>query len=408
MLLCWDTSVTDNLKSLAKKKAKDAEKEQQVRVKAQKDELDEAVNEAQRRLQIAKSEVGKKKKLSQYLRAQKVNLVEQGAGDRVAEVEKLLLKAEMEWGEAEKFMQDLDWKLKRVQLKRTDWENAQTRQQQKKDGKLQGFKVQVVVESNEQFNEVKELLSLDLELKKEYTTKDDMILVKGDVLLKEELLAAVRDKKDLSTLEIEDDAWPINLWFNHGFNMTIQIKEVSDVLIKDVSGARKKDGRWPLVIDPSGKTSTFMSYSGAAIFNAVELMASLNDKEFMLRFRKALLKGLLYGAQLVIDLQGFGFPIDTLEEVFNTLEKGLWNKLTDRAVLYSYLLPRRFMRLVHGSANATELEKEGFHEGCFLDDYIQNFVLSFLTTIKEPDLDFAKLFYVIRVKDPAAEEEASA
>ena len=37
-----------------------------------------------------------------------------------------------------------------------------------------------------------------------------------------------------------------------------------DVLLKDVGGLRAEDGRWPFVIDPSGRTSTFIKYSGAA------------------------------------------------------------------------------------------------------------------------------------------------
>ena len=37
-----------------------------------------------------------------------------------------------------------------------------------------------------------------------------------------------------------------------------------DVLLKDVGGLRAKDGRWPFVVDTSGRTSTFIKYTGAA------------------------------------------------------------------------------------------------------------------------------------------------
>ena len=36
-------------------------------------------------------------------------------------------------------------------------------------------------------------------------------------------------------------------------------------MLKDVGGLRAEDGRWPFVIDPSGRTSTFIKYSGAAV-----------------------------------------------------------------------------------------------------------------------------------------------
>merc|ERR1719191_2007632 len=135
--------------------------------KAQETELSEAIAEAERRVQLAKVEVGKKKKLSQNLRAQKVNLVEQGAEDKVPECEQLLEKAEMEWKEAEHILQDLEWKVKRALLKKRDWENAKNRKEQQAAGKLQGFKVEFVLETAEQLTDLKENLSLDIELKKE-------------------------------------------------------------------------------------------------------------------------------------------------------------------------------------------------------------------------------------------------
>jgi len=431
-LMSWDISATDIIKAKGAfaPKAKSGGREEKVKTKAQEKEMVDAVDEAQRRLKIAQVEVAKKKKLSQNLRAHKISMVEQGAESKVEETDQLLSKAESEWKEAESLVIDLEWKLKRVQLKQRDWQSAQERQAAKTAGKLQGFKIEQVVESQEELAELLEYLSMDLELKKEFKTKQEMILKPGDVMIKEAPFDNIRDKIQLKEVvaallaaasekaaeaEADEekkveivDVWPISVWFNHGFNVTIQLKHLSDTLIKDVGEKRKTDGRWPFVIDPSGKTSTFLNYAGAHKFTALELKDSCADPELSFRIRKGFLKCMMYGGVFMIDLGAFDFPIEILEEAFNNLDKGLWAKLTDRSVLYSYLLPRRFMRLVQAAPPTylTELKKE-FHEGSFMDEYLEKFTFGFCSTQKEPDLEFAKLFYTIRVKDPNEDEEGS-
>ncbi|XP_030660292.1 putative IQ motif and ankyrin repeat domain-containing protein LOC642574 homolog [Nomascus leucogenys] len=39
-----------------------------------------------------------------------------------------------------------------------------------------------------------------------------------------------------------------------------QVTELHDVLMKDVGSHIRADGRWPLVIDPSGQVATFLRY----------------------------------------------------------------------------------------------------------------------------------------------------
>ena len=57
---------------------------------------------------------------------------------------------------------------------------------------------------------------------------------------------------------------------------------------------RAKDGRWPLVIDPSGKTSIFLSYQSAFVFTALDLKDSIANPELAARMRSSLLKALMY------------------------------------------------------------------------------------------------------------------
>lgn len=402
LLLSWDTSSTDEIRRQAgafrRQAGKNAEREAKAKVKAQAQELSEAVEEAERRYQIAASEVAKKKKMAQHVRAEKVNFVEQGALDRVPECEALLERAEVEWREAERIATDMEWKLKRVMLKQRDWESDQARKAQVSSGKLQGYKIEYVVENADELSALKDMLTSDLELKKELTTHNDLTLRPGDVMLTESPFDGVADKRDMGDVEI--DEWPVSIWFNHGFNTTIQLRALSDVLLRDVGGTRKADGRWPLVIDPSGKTMLFLGYTGATVWGATELRESLDDEELSLRLRRSLLRCMMHGGAFIVDLQGFDFPVDVIEEPFNAIQKGLWAKLTDRSVVYTYLLTRRFMDLVTNAPPQQRQELDEYQSGVFMDNKLLDFVFGFVTTYKEPNLDFAKLFYTIRVKDP--------
>mmetsp|Transcript_46772 Transcript_46772/g.57454 ORF Transcript_46772/g.57454 Transcript_46772/m.57454 type:complete len:95 (+) Transcript_46772:1-285(+) len=84
--------------------------------------------------------------------------------------------------------------------------------------------------------------------------------------------------------------------------------------------------------------------------------------------------------------------IDVVADKFNDLEKGLFAKLLDRSVLYSYLFPRRFKTLI------TKELAQDFQISAFLDQALEKFVFGFVTSFRDPDLDFAKQFYTINVK----------
>lgn len=112
-----------------------------------------------------------------------------------------------------------------------------------------------------------------------------------------------------------------------------------------------------------------------------------------MRLRRAFLNSLLNGGVILIDLGGFDMKIDVVADKFNDLEKGLFAKLLDRSVLYSYLFPRRFKTLI-----SKELAQD-FQISAFLDHSLEKFVFGFVTSFRDPDLDFAKQFYTINVKN---------
>lgn len=184
----------------------------------------------------------------------------------------------------------------------------------------------------------------------------------------------------------------------------IWLKDLSDVVLKDVGGKRREDGRWPMIFDPSGKSTTFFTYSGAVQFDAeqLSLYAISENKEEKRLLLKALLKHMKYGGAVMINLGEDISKLQMVEDAFNEIQKGLFNTLTDRSVLYSYMLPRRFLDVV-----PVEMREE-FSEYMFQDEELGKFVLGFVVTGNEPEPEvFEKechMFYTVKVKDPDAPE----
>merc|ERR1719491_72369 len=95
--------------------------------------------------------------------------------------------------------------------------------------------------------------------------------------------------------------------------------------------------------------------------------------------------------------------MEMAEHAFNEIEKGLYGTLTDRSVLYSYLLLRRFLHLVPPDL------REEYCEYMFDDENLSKFVLAFIVIGDEPVQEVMEkdchMFYTIKVRDPDAEEE---
>ncbi|XP_077656869.1 IQ motif and ankyrin repeat domain-containing protein 1 [Urocitellus parryii] len=104
----------------------------------------------------------------------------------------------------------------------------------------------------------------------------------------EEMLAMARLELREQTQEEEEEA-P---------GLKCQVTDLHDVLMKDVGDRIRADGRWPLVIDPSGQAATFLRYQDTNYVDAVN-PEHLRPE----RIRLALLGALRYGKPLVFDLR---------------------------------------------------------------------------------------------------------
>lgn len=159
------------------------------------------------------------------------------------------------------------------------------------------------------------------------------------------------------------------------FDAVVELKDLQSVLATDFHGQRKEDGRWPMFYDPSGRVRVFFDHSGAVVFDALELrrLQFSEDRRERQRLQISLLRQLRYGGQVVIDLGGDLMQMTFVEEAFNAISPGLFGLMTDRAVLYSYLLPQRFRAWSHCNLGPDESLDLDFDE-----KNLSKFVLSFI------------------------------
>jgi len=329
LLECWDVSVTEKIMQGIHVNQKKAERERKAKDKMQRDEMNEAYEAAQRKLQVAKTEVARIQKIVVTYRQQRVSYAETGEVEKMMDSEPHLKRAEAELETAKGVLQSLEWELRRVRLKVRDFENK-LRRKSRKEGE-------------------------------EPSLLDQVIL----------------------------------------------IKDLADVVVQDVGGKRAEDGRWPLIFDPAGNAATFFRYSGVCFhIDELSLFSASEKKEDSQRLLMALLKNLKYGGPIAIHLGDNFEKMEQVEDVFNCIEKGFFNRFTDRSVLYSYLLPRRFLHLVPPE------HKDDYCSLMFDDEQLAKFRLCFVVSAEEPIREVMEKechpFYCIKVNDPDAEKEGDA
>ncbi|XP_016040610.2 IQ motif and ankyrin repeat domain-containing protein 1 isoform X3 [Erinaceus europaeus] len=151
-----------------------------------------------------------------------------------------------------------------------------------------------------------------------------------------------------------------------------QVTELHDVLMKDVGDRIRSDGRWPLVIDPSGQAATFLRYQDT------NYLDTLNPDHLQPeRIRLALLGALRYGKPLVFDLREVDlFPV--VQQQLEAVQPGLAQELLDRSLLEC----ERYLSLVRPG------------DGAEYDP----------TQFQEARLAYFRLFFVTKVCWPSAEQ----
>ncbi|XP_045142751.1 IQ motif and ankyrin repeat domain-containing protein 1 [Echinops telfairi] len=165
-----------------------------------------------------------------------------------------------------------------------------------------------------------------------------------------------------------------------------QVTELHDVLMKDVGDRIHSDGRWPLVIDPSGQAATFLRYQDT------NYLDTMNPEHLRPeRMRLALLGALRYGKPLVFDLR----EVDMFQAVQWQLEEvqaGLAQELLSRRLLEE----ERYLSLLR-PADGPEYEPTQFQA-----ERLVHFRLFFVTQVRWPPAEQMQILLPVRVLLPGS------
>ncbi|XP_062045383.1 IQ motif and ankyrin repeat domain-containing protein 1 [Lepus europaeus] len=171
-----------------------------------------------------------------------------------------------------------------------------------------------------------------------------------------------------------------------------QVTELHDVLLKDVGDRIRADGRWPLVIDPSGQAATFLRYQDTNYLDTVN-PEHLRPE----RVRLALLGALRYGKPLVFDLRELDLFAAVLRQL-DAVQPGLAQALLSRGLLQQerYLSLRR-------PADGPEYDPARFQEA-----RLHRFRLLFVTRARWPPAEQLQALLPVRVQPPRGLDRARA
>ncbi|XP_077800606.1 IQ motif and ankyrin repeat domain-containing protein 1 isoform X14 [Macaca mulatta] len=190
----------------------------------------------------------------------------------------------------------------------------------------------------------------------------------------EEALAMARLELREQTQEGEEEA-P---------GLKCQVTELHDVLMKDVGNRIRADGRWPLVIDPSGQAATFLRYQDT---NYVDTVNPEHLKPE--RLRLALLGALRYGKPLVFDLREVDlFP--AVQRQLEVVQPGLAQALLSRGLLEQ----ERYLSLLRPT-DGPEYSPTQFQE-----QRLEHFRLFFVTKVQWPPAEQLQVLLPVRVQLP--------
>ncbi|KAM6956268.1 LOW QUALITY PROTEIN: IQ motif and ankyrin repeat domain-containing protein 1-like [Aplochiton taeniatus] len=205
-----------------------------------------------------------------------------------------------------------------------------------------------------------------------------------DVLMKAQLKAQqASEQLSLAKLTLREQSGGDAVLESGG--VRCPVRDLDEVLIKDVGGKIKQDGRWPLLVDPSGQAATFLRYRDTNYLDAMNPENMQPDK-----LRLSLLGAIRFGKPCINMME-----VDLFETVENQLEQvkpGLSGQLMKKELL----LEERYLDLVRSSDGPQYSRTE------FIIDRIDKFSLIMVTKQRHPSENLLTTFYPIEVVLPEA------
>ncbi|XP_070557089.1 IQ motif and ankyrin repeat domain-containing protein 1-like [Ptychodera flava] len=159
------------------------------------------------------------------------------------------------------------------------------------------------------------------------------------------------------------------------------IKELDEVLMRDVGGKIASDGRWPLLIDSSGRVATFLRYRDTNYMNA------LNPKQMEAEVvRKSILGALRYGKPAVLDMMEVDM-FDTVSARLDEIHKGLMQMIMNKEIMKN----ENYLKLIKDS-DGPEYSKNKFNLS-----RVERFQLFIITKLKYPPQKLIDMTYPITI-----------
>ncbi|CAD5125234.1 DgyrCDS13477 [Dimorphilus gyrociliatus] len=166
--------------------------------------------------------------------------------------------------------------------------------------------------------------------------------------------------------------------------LKVNIRELDDVLLRDVGNRIKESGKWPLIIDISGQASTFLRYRDTNYLNALNLSEMEPEK-----IRLCILGALRYGKPAVLDMMEVDM-FDTVSDRFDEIEKGLMNSIMD----WSIFEEEKYTKLIR------KKDSDEYQKNRFIDIRTKNFKFFIITKNPYPPQELLDKTYVIRIHIP--------
>ncbi|XP_069477984.1 IQ motif and ankyrin repeat domain-containing protein 1 isoform X2 [Ambystoma mexicanum] len=146
------------------------------------------------------------------------------------------------------------------------------------------------------------------------------------------------------------------------------IQELDEVLMKDVGNRINLDGRWPLIVDPTGQAATFLRYRDTNYLDTLNPAHMQTDT-----IRLALLGSLRFGKPLVFDMMEVDM-FNALKRQLDDIQAGLAEDLLSKKILQN----ERYLSLVKPT-DGLEYSRTHFQTG-----RTENFKLFIITKLHQP------------------------
>lgn len=166
--------------------------------------------------------------------------------------------------------------------------------------------------------------------------------------------------------------------------LKITVRELDDVILRDVGNKIKDSGKWPLIIDSSGQAATFLRYRDTNFIQALNPTQMEPEK-----IRLCILGALRYGKPAVLDMM----QVDMYETCimrFDEVFPGLMAHIMDKSILNESV----YEKLIR------ESDGDDYNKNKFIDHYTQNFKFVILTENPLPPDNLVQATYPVRIHVP--------